>query len=66
MTSINYHNNNHLIFMTLTLQIVKIRTVRALSKYATGSGLMKPDTRSGENARQIQVSDDQTTPRPYS
>ena len=26
------------------------------------SGLMKPDTHLGENARQIEVSDDQTTP----
>ena len=26
------------------------------------SGLMKPDTLLGENARQIEVSDDQTTP----
>lgn len=26
------------------------------------SGLMKPDTLLGENARQIKVSDDQTTP----
>ena len=28
----------------------------------TCSGLMKPDTHLGENARQIEVSDDQTTP----
>jgi hypothetical protein len=26
------------------------------------SGLMKPDTHLGENARQIEVSNDQTTP----
>ncbi|SDS94922.1 hypothetical protein SAMN04490182_2845 [Pseudomonas cedrina] len=30
------------------------------------SGLMKPDTHLGENARQIEVSDDQTTPLLYS
>ena len=30
--------------------------------YAPCSGLMKPDTHLGENARQIEVSDDQTTP----
>ncbi|WP_431312689.1 hypothetical protein [Pseudomonas wuhanensis] len=30
------------------------------------SGLMKPDTHLGENARQIEVSDDQTTPFLYS
>jgi hypothetical protein len=29
------------------------------------SGLMKPDTHLGENARQIEVSDDQTTPLLY-
>ena len=29
------------------------------------SGLMKPDTHLGENARQIEVSDDQTTPYLY-
>ncbi|WP_415915533.1 addiction module antidote protein [Pseudomonas amygdali] len=29
---------------------------------AVCSGLMKPDTHLGENARQIEVSDDQTTP----
>lgn len=28
---------------------------------STCSGLMKPDTHLGENARQIEVSDDQTT-----
>jgi len=33
------------------------------SRVARGcSGLMKPDTLLGENARQIEVSDDQTTP----
>jgi hypothetical protein len=30
--------------------------------YFVCSGLMKPDTHLGENARQIEVSDDQTTP----
>jgi hypothetical protein len=35
-----------------------------LSHYC--SGLMKPDTHLGENARQIEVSDDQTTPLLYS
>ncbi|PRW90179.1 hypothetical protein C7A11_05440 [Pseudomonas simiae] len=30
------------------------------------SGLMKPDTHLGENARQIEVSDEQTTPLLYS
>ncbi|WP_170844892.1 MULTISPECIES: integrase arm-type DNA-binding domain-containing protein [Pseudomonas] len=30
------------------------------------SGLMKPDTHLGENARQIEMSDDQTTPLLYS
>ena len=34
----------------------------ALQYEATCSGLMKPDTLLGENARQIEVSDDQTTP----
>ncbi len=29
------------------------------------SGLMKPDTHLGENARHIEVSDDQTTPCLY-
>ena len=33
---------------------------------AVCSGLMKPDTHLGENARQIEVSDDQTTPLLYS
>ncbi|WP_339531498.1 MULTISPECIES: hypothetical protein [unclassified Pseudomonas] len=33
-----------------------------LSKKALCSGLMKPDTHLGENARQNEVSDDQTTP----
>jgi hypothetical protein len=33
---------------------------------ANCSGLMKPDTHLGENARQIEVSDDQTTPLLYS
>lgn len=40
-----------------------------LSARAVGrkcSGLMKPDTHLGENARQIEVSDDQTTPLLYS
>ncbi|PTC21050.1 hypothetical protein C0J26_00090 [Pseudomonas baetica] len=32
------------------------------AKQALCSGLMKPDTHLGENARQIEVSDDQTTP----
>ena len=32
------------------------------SKLQECSGLMKPDTHLGENARQIEVSDDQTTP----
>lgn len=31
-------------------------------KQACCSGLMKPDTHLGENARQNEVSDDQTTP----
>ncbi|PTC18012.1 hypothetical protein C0J26_18395 [Pseudomonas baetica] len=30
-------------------------------RYNACSGLMKPDTHLGENARQIEVSDDQTT-----
>ena len=34
--------------------------------YMDCSGLMKPDTHLGENARQIEVSDDQTTPLLYS
>ena len=34
--------------------------------YTACSGLMKPDTHLGENARQIEVSDDQTTPLLYS
>ena len=34
--------------------------------HALCSGLMKPDTHLGENARQIEVSDDQTTPLLYS
>jgi hypothetical protein len=32
------------------------------SNFSQCSGLMKPDTHLGENARQIEVSDDQTTP----
>lgn len=32
------------------------------ANFAACSGLMKPDTHLGENARQIEVSDDQTTP----
>ena len=36
------------------------------SLIAVCSGLMKPDTHLGENARQIEVSDDQTTPLLYS
>ncbi len=34
----------------------------ALQPYADCSGLMKPDTHLGENARHREVSDDQTTP----
>ncbi|MPQ68549.1 MULTISPECIES: hypothetical protein [unclassified Pseudomonas] len=33
-----------------------------LRKVSDCSGLMKPDTHLGENTRQIEVSDDQTTP----
>ena len=36
--------------------------VKAMCYLAKCSGLMKPDTHLGENARQIEVSDDQTTP----
>ena len=46
-------------------------TIDGKSLYLSGqipkcSGLMKPDTHLGENARQIEVSDDQTTPLLYS
>lgn len=40
--------------------------LRQIAKNAPCSGLMKPDTHLGENARQIEVSDDQTTPLLYS
>lgn len=39
---------------------------RLRCKCSSCSGLMKPDTLLGENARQIEVSDDQTTPFLYS
>ena len=35
--------------------------IRLLLLTGVCSGLMKPDTHLGENARQIEVSDDQTT-----
>jgi len=38
------------------------KTYSATCKGAICSGLMKPDTLLGENTRQIEVSDDQTTP----
>lgn len=42
-------------------------SVTFMASYWGGcSGLMKPDTHLGENARQIEVSDDQTTPLLYS
>lgn len=39
-------------------------TYRAVGEFSGSdcSGLMKPDTLLGENTRQIEVSDDQTTP----
>ena len=42
------------------------RPLSDLSIQPICSGLMKPDTHLGENARQIEVSDDQTTPLLYS
>ncbi|WP_156176519.1 hypothetical protein [Pseudomonas veronii] len=45
-----------------TLEIIAHR----LLVFTQCSGLMKPDTHLGENARQIEVSDDQTTPLLYS
>ena len=41
-------------------------TKAEIIQLASCSGLMKPDTHLGENARQIEVSDDQTTPLLYS
>lgn len=38
----------------------------SMTLYRDCSGLMKPDTHLGENARQIEVSDEQTTPLLYS
>ena len=37
------------------------RATCGAGRLALCSGLMKPDTHLGENARQIEVSDDQTT-----
>ncbi|TBN31568.1 hypothetical protein EYC95_29700 [Pseudomonas sp. BGI-2] len=48
-----------------TLAPLKFRSTtahRAFEFDRSCSGLMKPDTHLGENARQIEVSDDQTTP----
>ena len=47
------------------IEPVEVDPTLALSLYRVKSrcsGLMKPDTHLGENARQIEVSDDQTTP----
>ena len=52
----------------LTSMLTFVKTVELESFIAAAaplgccSGLMKPDTHLGENARQIEVSDDQTTP----
>ncbi|MGE6446333.1 AAA family ATPase, partial [Pseudomonas bubulae] len=48
-----------------TCTVLKISRNTCKVEFSTGgncSGLMKPDTLLGENARQIEVSDDQTTP----
>lgn len=52
-------------FKLKRLQTVKPATCRIQLAFMC-SGLMKPDTHLGENARQIEVSDDQTTPLLYS
>ena len=40
----------------------KLKDIELCFLHEVCSGLMKPDTHLGENARQIEVSDDQTTP----
>ena len=45
----------------LTKLLCLLDELKSVSPYVC-SGLMKPDTHLGENARQIEVSDDQTTP----
>ncbi|VVP59770.1 hypothetical protein PS880_06069 [Pseudomonas fluorescens] len=46
-----------------TLHLIDVILLFSHPFFATDcSGLMKPDTHLGENARQIEVSDDQTTP----
>ena len=48
--------------MQLTPREIDKLMIYTLSDVALCSGLLKPDTLLGENTRQIEVSDDQTTP----
>ena len=53
---------NKTVFLPKSL-FKSIKSLKAYFALAVScSGLMKPDTLLGENTRQIEVSDDQTTP----
>ncbi|CAI8857683.1 hypothetical protein EMIT0P253_20336 [Pseudomonas sp. IT-P253] len=61
----NDHDKNRLALRKREEASLKEIRMRAWDEKESGkvcSGLMKPDTHLGENARQIEVSDDQTTP----